>query len=214
MRRRQIFLIAPLGLLLAVSPARAGIVVADSLSQPLGGGAPLSESVWAAQAFFSGPYTALEAVHLNLFNGNNGTFSVQLWDNSGAGGRPGSPVATLASGLPNPTTTNPDNVLSITGLNLPMNEMTTFYVVVRPDAGSTLQWGWTPSESGEGFPSAFSYTVNYGSSWSAPSMNDPQRLKVEVVPEPSVSTLGPFGFLAAWLLRKGANRLQRTRTSK
>jgi len=196
MKNRQITLIALLGALLTASTARAGIVIANNLDQPYGGYAPLSESYWAAQAFFSGSYTALEAVHLNLFYGNNGTFSVQLWDNSGAGGKPGSVVATLASGLANPTTSDTDNVVSITGLNVPINKMSTYYVVVRPGAGSTLRWGYTLSESGLGFPSAFSYTVNSGGSWSAPSFDDPQRMMVEAVPEASTWIAGAFAGLA------------------
>jgi hypothetical protein len=196
MKNRQITLIALLGALLTATTARAGIVIANNLNQPFGGYAPLSESSWAAQAFFSGSYTALEAVHLNLFGGNNGTFSVQLWDNSGAGGRPGSVVATLASGLANPTTFDTENVFSITGLNVPMNKMSTYYVVVRPGVGSTLRWGFTSSESGQGFPSAFSYTVNYGSPWSAPSFDDPQRMTVEAVPEASTWIAGAFAGLA------------------
>jgi hypothetical protein len=196
MKNRQVTLIALLGALLTASTARAGIVIANNLDQPFGAGAPLSASTWAAQAFFSGAYTALEAVHLNLFGGNNGTFSVQLWNASGAGGRPGSLVYTLASGLANPTTSDTDNVVSITGLNVPITKMTTYYIVVRPGAGSTLQWGYTLSESGLGFPSAFSYTVNYGSPWSAPSFDDPQRMMVEAVPEASTWIAGAFAGLA------------------
>jgi hypothetical protein len=149
-------------------------VIANNLDQPYGGFAPLSESSWAAQAFFSGSYTALEAVHLNLFGGSEGgNYSVQLWNASGVGGKPGSLVYTLASGLANPTTTNTANVVSITGMNVVIDKMTTYYIVVRPGAGSTLRWGYTLSESGLGFPSAFSYTVNSGGSWSAPSFDDP-----------------------------------------
>jgi len=196
MKNRQITLIALLGALLTASTARAGIVIANNLDQPFGGGAPLSESVWAAQAFNSGAYTALEAVHLNLFGGNNGTFSVQLWNASGAGGRPGSLVYTLASGLANPTTSDTDNVVSITGLNVPITKLTTYYIVVRPAAGSTLQWGYTLSESGQGFPSAFSYTGNSGGSWSAPNFDDPQRMMVEAVPEASTWIAGAFAGLA------------------
>jgi hypothetical protein len=197
MKNRQITLIALLGALLTASTARAGIVIADNLNQPYGGFAPLSASVWAAQAFNSGAYTALEAVHLNLFGGNNnGTFSVQLWDNSGDQGRPGSVVATLASGLPVPRTSNTDNVVSITGLNVPITQLTTYYIVVRPGAGSTLRWGSTSSESGQGFPSAFSHTVNSGGSWSAPSFDDPQRMMVEAVPEASTWIAGAFAGLA------------------
>jgi hypothetical protein len=105
-------------------------------------------------------------------------------------------VYTLASGLANPTTTDTDNVVSITGLNVPITKMTTYYIVVRPGAGSTLQWGYTSSESGEGFPSAFSYTGNSGGSWTAPSFDDPQRMMVEAVPEASTWIAGAFAGLA------------------
>jgi len=176
---------------LSLSPVRAGIVISDNLSQPHAAGVSLSASTWAAQAFFSGSYTALEAVHLNLYGGTSGSFSVQLWDATGASGRPGSVVATLASGLSNPTTTDVDNVISITGLNVPMVKLTTYYVVVRPTSGN-LKWGYTDSESGQGFPSAFSYTVNAGGSWSDPDYNNPQRMMVEAVPEASTWIAGAF----------------------
>jgi len=185
-----------MGLLVTTSTGRAGIVIANNLDQPFAASALLSQSTWAGQAFFSGSYTALEAVHLNLYGGNAGTFSIQLWDANGAGGRPGSVVATLASGLANPTTSDTDNVFSITGLNVPMVKLTTYYVVVRPDTDSNLRWGYTDSESGTGFPSEFSYTLNSGGSWSAPDLNNPQRMMIEAVPEASTWVAGAFAGLA------------------
>ena len=211
MKTRHSVLVGTLGLLLLAATARAGIVIANSLDQPFAASIGLSASTWAGQAFFSGSYTALEAVHLNLYGGSdNGTFSVQLWDATGAGGTPGSVVATLASGLANPTTSDTENVVSITGLNVPMVKLTTYYVVVRPDAGSTLRWGYTDSESGQGFPSGFTYTVNEGLSWSSPDLNDPQRMMVEAVPEASTWVAGAFAGLALlggvarrkWVTRK------------
>ncbi len=187
---------------LSVSPVRAGIVISDNLSQPHAAGITLSSSTWAGQAFFSGAYTALEAVHLNLYGGTSGSFSVQLWNDEGVGGTPGSLVATLASGLANPTTLDVDNVVSITGLNVPMVKLTTYYIVVRPTSGQ-VKWGYTSSESGQGFPSAFSYTVNAGGSWSAPDYNDPQRMMVEAVPEASTWIAGAF---AGMILLAGVAR--------
>lgn len=190
---------------LCANPLPAGIVISDNLNQPFAAGALLSPSTWAAQAFFSGPYTALEAVHLNLYNGTEGgQFSVQLWDSTGAGGRPGSLVTILASGLSSPTTTDTDNVVSITGLNVPMVKLTSYYVVVRPTSGQ-LRWGYTSSESGTGFPSEFSFTQNSGGSWSPPSFDDPQRMMVEAVPEASTWMAGAFAGLVlagGWARKK------------
>jgi len=198
-----------LGLLLTTSTGRAGIVIADSLDQPFAASIGLSESTWAGQAFFSGPYTALEAVHLNLYGGNNGTFSVQLWDANGSGGTPGSIVETLASGWANPSTPDTDNVVSITGLNVSMTPSTTYYVVVRPDAGSTLRWGYTDSESGTGFPSEFTFTVNSGGTWSSPDLNDPQRMRVEAVPEPSTWAIGVLAGLTLAFTRRKLTAINR-----
>jgi len=64
-------------------------------------------------------------------------------------------------------------------------------VVVRPTSGNLI-WGYTDSESGQGFPSAFSYTVNAGGSWSDPDYNNPQRMMVEAVPEASTWIAGAF----------------------
>lgn len=192
-----------LALLLFTTTGRAGVPIADSLHQPFAASIGLSESTWAGQAFSSGSYTALEAVHLNLYGGNNGTFSVQLWDANGSGGTPGSIVETLASGWANPTTPDTDNVVSITGLNVSITPSTTYYVVVRPDARSTLRWGYTDSESGTGFPSEFTFTVNSGGAWSSPDLNDPQRMRVEAVPEPSTWAIGALaGLTLAFARRK------------
>jgi len=191
-----------LAVAVSISPVQAGIVISDNLNQPHSAGATLSATTWAGQAFFSGAYTALEAVHLNLYGGTAGEFSVQLWNAEGAGGRPGSVVATVASGLSNPTTLDVNNVVSITGLNVPMVKLTTYYIVVRPTSG-IVRWGYTDSQSGVGFPSAFSYTVNAGGSWSDPDYNDPQRMMVEAVPEASTWIAGAF---AGMILLAGVAR--------
>ncbi|MGA4578768.1 hypothetical protein [Limisphaera sp. VF-2] len=192
---------------------RAGIVIADNLNQDFAASVELDPTTfWAAQSFFSGSYGALAAVHLNLYSDTEGQYNVELWNASGAGGRPGSMVAVLAGGLSNPITDNEDNVVSITGLNVPITKLRHYYIVVKPLSGS-IHWGYTESTSGTGFPSRFSYYDVGGGNWSEPSLSDPQRMMVEAVPEASTWLAGAFAGLAlagGWARRKWQARQARS----
>lgn len=184
---------------------RAGIVISDNLNQPFAASAELNPtSYWAAQSFFTGSYGALAAVHLNIYSSTEGQYNVELWNASGDGGRPGSSVAVLASGLSNPITDDTDNVVSITGLNVPVAKLRHYYIVVKPLSGS-INWGYTDSTSGTGFPSRFSYYDVQSGNWSEPSLTDPQRMMVEAVPEASTWLAGAFAGLVlagGWARKK------------
>ncbi|MEJ5236891.1 MAG: choice-of-anchor R domain-containing protein [Limisphaera sp.] len=184
---------------LCVTPAHAGFIIFDSLNLQHEAGNLLDANTYAAQAFNSGTYTVLQAVRLNVYydeqEGAPGNFDVVLRAATGQDGRPGSVVATLATGLPNPSSTDLNNIVSILGLNVSMSPNTTYYVAVQPNSGA-FRWGYTSSENGVGLPSGWSYSQDAGTTWTAPDQEDPQRMMIEAVPEPSTWMAGSVALIA------------------
>lgn len=173
-------------------------IVANSLNETFSDGLYLSTGLntHGGQAFNTGSGTLLNVVNLNLFAGTSGgTYDVELWDSNGSGGTPGAFILTLGNDLSTPTTSDFENVVSLSGLYATVSAATDYYIVVKPNTGG-INWGYTASTSGVGFPSNFSYSDTGGTSWYAASQSDPQRLYIEVEPVPEPSTWLAAGFVS------------------
>jgi len=133
---RNLAFAGALALSLATQPGR-GAVIFDNLSAPLPNGASnISNTQHVAQAFTTTATDfVLTAVSLKLYNqnGTTGSYELQLWDNGGASGAPGTQVgAALYTGLAESLS---GTLLSVTGLNRTLAANTTYYLLA---AGRSL----------------------------------------------------------------------------
>ncbi len=127
---RNLAFAGALTLSLATQPGRAAILF-DNLSAPLPNGAlSVSNTQYVAQAFTTTATDfVLTAVSLRLYNqsGTTGSYELQLWDNGGASGAPGTQVgAALYTGLAESLS---GALVSVTGLNRTLAANTTYYLL-------------------------------------------------------------------------------------
>jgi|GEM_PF-1618338 len=184
-----LFLVMLLAIAVPVPVTHAApLDLSNNLGNTNSGAHGINTSQNMAQAFTTtATHTRVTTVVLPLCYDHNppftGNFAVEIWDATGAGGRPGAFVATVAANqnatsVPSDSDPNcPTTYTSYAGLTIALSASTSYYVVVRNVSltGSIL-WRETINTAGTGFPS--NKSIFSAGSWGAPSMADPQRMQV------------------------------------
>lgn len=192
----------------------APIYLADNLAEPFFRTAGVSDNFWPAQRFTttSGAYV-VDSITVPLASEGGltaGTLELYIFD--AAGSTPGTPGSQLGSAVGTISfsllTATPTNTL-FGGINRTLAPSTDYFLVMKgvglagPDivSSSRFGWGYTTSESGTGFPSAYTSTLSGGSTWSPLDFTDPQQMRIEAVavPEPATWAMGLAGIACgAW----------------
>ncbi len=172
-----------LALGLTAQRGHAATIIFDNLNAPLpNADVGVLNNQYAAQAFTTtATGFVLTAVELQLYNqnGTTGGYELQLWDTTGASGRPGAQVgAALYTGLAQNLI--PGSLLSVTGLNRVLAANTKYYLVAAgtsltdvpdPDPSEPPQpgyLGWNMTDTAtSGLSGAYS-SSNSGTTWTGP----------------------------------------------
>jgi hypothetical protein len=178
-----IFLMLFMGL--ATTAFAAPVDLANNLANYTIASSNVSNSQWMAQAFTTtATNTRVTSVVMALCSGPGvaGTYIVEIWNATGAGGRPGSKVADVAANadaasLPSDSSCSA-SAKTFSGLSIQLAPSTIYYLVARPGAGmlGSLWWHITFNTSGTGFPSNQSYAL--GGVWAAPYTTAPVIMQV------------------------------------
>ena len=191
--------------LLASAPARAEVVFGNlgtSGSAALfGGGAALTDTVFAAQGFtVGGVNDKLTSVTLGLVDNDANNARVQLFASSGT-----APTgAALASGTLTMSTTTPS--LYTFNFNHQLTSGSSYWVVVStPDVGGGFVWTANSAfndlaeqnSSGWATTSPMSqYSFDAGASWSTGDVfSNKAAMSITAVPEPSTLALAGIGLI-------------------
>ncbi len=196
---RSLALVGLIVFILLVAPVHAApIDLSNNLINAPGSGTFITSSSWAAQAFATdATHTYITTVVIGLCSttATSGTYAVEIGDANGAGGALGSKVADVA---PSASATNFNRCGTLvapgptfSGLAIALAPSTTYYLVVRGVTSSTFSWAY--GGGGTGFPSNRSSFD--GSSWSAPTTQLPQMMRIVAESGiPTTTTLtGPSG---------------------
>lgn len=194
----------------------APIYLADNLAEPFFRTTGVRDNFWPAQRFTttSDAY-AISSITVPLASEGGltaGTLELYIFDASGS--TPGTPGSQLGSAVGaisfSSLTATPTNTL-FGDINKTLAPLTDYFLVMKgvglagPDSSSRFGWGYTTSESGVGFPSAYTATTTDGSTWFTPDFTDPQQMRIEAVavPEPSTWVMGLAGIACAtWASRR------------
>lgn len=198
MHRRFLATLA-LVLLGLVSPARAADIIADNLSNTIGGDVTITDSSWSAQAFTTLAGNVIDSIVVNMTRdgGTTGTVELYIYELDVDNKPKNSAYASVGSiDIATGLSTSPANV-SFTNLNITLAS-TTYYLLLRGSgvANGTARWSYTDDEAGIGFPSLYTRTITSGTSWNTPSPDSPQIMQITVVPEPSTILLSYLGTIA------------------
>jgi hypothetical protein len=184
-------------------------IISDNLPQARSGfqvlGTLTGENAELAQAFRTTGNSTITTVTVNLSMTAANSF-LRIYDDDA--NKPGSPVATIATGvnaLADPFTQN--NVFSSLGIALAVD--TKYWLVM---GGSTGGWGFNNPNTGSGdgyLPNNTLWKVG-NATWSSTVNSEPYRLKIEAVPEPAGLALasGALMFVAWTVARQRGTRIR------
>jgi hypothetical protein len=194
----------------------APIYLADNLAEPFFQTAAVKDNFWPAQRFTttSDAYV-ISSITVPLASEGGltaGTLGLYIFDAAGSTpGTPGSQLGTAVGTISfSSLTATPTNTL-FGDINKTLAPLTDYFLVMKgvglagPDSSSGFGWGYTTSESGVGFPSAYTGTYTNGSTWFTLDFTDPQQMRIEAVavPEPSTWVMGLAGIACAtWASRR------------
>jgi hypothetical protein len=170
MKTNTVLAVSVMAAVLALGSAAKASVIFDGLPGTTIGWGPISSGQTYAQSFTTDAQSwTLESVTLPLTGYTlDGTFAVHLYDSTGTGGTPGSPLLTL-DGNDNPSY----GQYSYTG-SLALSPNTTYWVEadVNPASDSFYEWNVTPDAPTVGSGFGFAYSDDGGSTWGLePSMS-------------------------------------------
>jgi hypothetical protein len=203
MKTNTVLAVSVMAAVLALGSAANASVIFDGLPGTTIGWGPISSGQTYAQSFTTDAQSwTLESVTLPLTGYTlDGTFAVHLYDSTGTGGTPGSPLLTL-DGNDNPSY----GQYSYTG-SLALSPNTTYWVEadVNPASDSFYEWNVTPDAPTVGSGFGFAYSDDGGLTWGqAPSMSLETQVNASpsVVPEPSSVALLAAGALGLLFRRR------------
>jgi hypothetical protein len=184
-------------------------IISDNLPQARSGfqvlGTDTGENAELAQAFTTTANSTITTVTVNLSMSAANSF-LRIYDDNAD--KPGSPVATIATGvhaLADPFTQN--NVFSSLAIGLAAD--TKYWLVM---GGSTGGWGFNNPNTGTGagyLPNNALWKVG-NATWSSSVTSEPYRLKIEAVPEPAGLAIasGALMFFAWTIARQRVARIR------
>lgn len=190
-------------LLLSVSASAGTIDLSNNLSQARQiNGSVINNDVWVAQEFSTtNSLFVLTDVAAPLYktNGATGNFALQIYDSLGSGGTPGAFVANVIN--TDVSILNTSSSLFDTAVNIILSKNTNYFLVAKGvslAAGAAFRWDFTSSTSGtgHGFLPGSSVSYDAGSSWSDISNVDPQKMRIQAIPEPASLSLFGIGLAA------------------
>jgi hypothetical protein len=203
MKTSKVLAVSAMITVLAIGSAAKASVIFDGLPGNTIGWGPISSGQTYAQSFTTDAQSwTLASVTLPLTGYTlNGTFGVHLYDSTGTGGTPGSPLLTLG-GNDNPSS----GQYSYAG-SLALSPNTTYWVEadVNPASNSFYEWNATADAPTVGSGLGFAYITDGGSTWSqAPSISLEMQVNAEptAVPEPSSVALLAIGAVGLLLGRR------------
>lgn len=180
----------------------AEIDLSNNLSETFSSNSAVDDNDWHAQSFNTdATHTLITRVEVpfcvaETSSNPTGTFEVQIWNASGAGGSPGAKVADVTTnrsvtGLLCPLSNISSPAVVFSGLAIALNASTKYYLVLSGvGLGPTTSglWDYTLSESGTGFPSDYYGSSNAGVNWGNHLIADPQQMRIVADAPPCVST--------------------------
>lgn len=211
---KSLKIISPLLLvssIFAAMPISAEIIdVANNIANTASGGGSrtIDSTHWFGQAFTTPApiFNSITAINLSLTNiDSNGDFSVSIYDvDTLNGDKPNNNVADAVTFQAVSTIgTGPNGYTSVNMLPLTtLSPSTVYYLVVKQVSGTGgFAWNFAGDATGIGFPSNFSAFT--GSSWSAPTTTNPQKMQIQAdIPEPGSLALLTIGIVGARFSRR------------
>ena len=171
-------------------------VLSDNLANPADFERPFSDTSWVAQEFATTASNfTLNAITVPLSKSAGATGTAQLSIFDVVGGLPGSSLGVFAADIATQISTASTNY-TFTGSTFTLAPSTSYYLVLNAAAGISgqVRWGGTFTTTGVGFPSAYSQNNFSGQSglWTGRALTQPNRMRIEAVPEPALVSLAVF----------------------
>lgn len=179
----------------------ASTSLADNLTAPFENSVGITDVNWIAQGFAttSDAYV-LTSITVPLAQNavTSGTLGLYVFDATGVNGRPGSQVGGEIGTIDYSLLPTADNFGAITfdggtSLEKTLAPSSNYFLVMKGlgVTGGHFQWVYTSSDTGVGFPSAYTFSDDGGATWNLPDYTLPQKMRIEasVVPEPSSTAL-------------------------
>ena len=186
-------------------------VLADNLAATQFGLQVLNDGRWLAQEFKTTKNSTIEQITLPLVRSGAitaGDFEIAVFTNNGSN-IPGSLVGSLS--LTNSYTTLTETLTNVV-YNVSWNIPTTgsYFLVLRGSGltGGNIFWEYTDEDCASPplftvFPSNYSFYNTTTTTWSTPSIDFPQKIRI-VVPNPSTYVLAGLSAITAMLATRAA----------
>lgn len=184
-------------------------IISDNLAETTSGYQVLNDSAPAgnlsfAQAFNTTANSTITSVTVNLSMTAANSF-LEIHDD--VSNKPGSLVATVASGIHSLASPTDNNVFS--GLSISLTPSTKYWLVL---GGSTGFWGYNNvnAGSGAGFLANNTFQTVDDPTWHTTVTTAPYRLRIEAVPEPAGLAIvsGAVMFFAWTFARQRVTRIR------
>lgn len=182
-------------------------VLSDNLANPADFERPFSDTSWVAQEFATTATAfTVNSITVPLSKAVGATGTAQLSIFSSVGGLPGSSLGLFASTDIATQVTTASTNYTFSGSTVTLAPSTSYYLVLNalPGISGAVRWGGTFDTTGIGFPSAYSQNNFSGSSglWTGRALTQPNRMRIEAVPEPGLIPLAACGVAGLLLVAR------------